>query len=86
MPFLNSSQKSKVLAKLQSRPFKCPNQCSVLGTQGEVGELIGLQLVEHGVPSGLALGNQFMPVIPVTCKTCGGIAWYSAASLVDLSA
>lgn len=86
MPFLNSSQKRSALAKLQSRPFKCPNQCSVFGSQAEMGEVIGLPLVEHGVPSGLALGNQFMPVIPVVCKNCGGIAWYAAATLTDLNA
>lgn len=86
MPFLSSSQKSKILSKLQSRPYRCPNQCSALGSQGEVGELIGLQLVEHGVPSGHVLGNQFMPVIPVVCKSCGGIALHAAAALIDMNA
>ena len=85
MPVLSPAQKERLLTKMRARQFNCPNKCSPLGTSGEIGDVVGIPVVEHGVPSGLILGNQFLPVIPIVCKGCGAVAWFSTAGLVDLN-
>ncbi len=84
MPFMTSDQKDEAISQVRQRFKKCPNDCTVTGGSVEVGDLVGLPLVERGVPSGVVLGGQFMPVIPVVCKNCGCVTWFSAAGLVDL--
>ena len=86
MPFLTSDQKNEAISEIRQRFKKCPNDCTVIGGSVEIGELIGLPLAERGVPSGVVLGGQFMPVVPVVCKNCGCVTWFTAAGLVDLDA
>lgn len=63
-----------------------PNDCPILGGSVQVGDLVGLPMVERAVPSGVTLStNQFLPAVPVVCGNCGCITWFSAAGLVDFN-
>jgi len=83
MPYLDPDQKEKLLERLRPKLRGCP--CSPYGARLEVGDLAAAPVLERGVPSGVATGNQFVPMIPVICKNCGQIQWYSAIGLVDLN-
>ena len=83
MPFLDPDQKEKLLERNRPRLRGCP--CSPSGANREVGDVASAPILERGVPSGIATGNQLIPMIPVLCKNCGLIQWYSANGLVDLS-
>lgn len=85
MPYLSSSQKDELLRKMRNRTFNCPNRCSAVGASAQIGDIVGLPVVEKGVPSGVVLGNQFVPAIPIICGNCGAIAFFSIAGLVDLN-
>lgn len=83
MPYLDPDQKEKLLERLRPKLRGCP--CTPYGARLEVGDIAAAPILERGVPSGVATGNQFVPMIPVVCKNCGQIQWYSAIGLVDLN-
>ncbi|MFC1968275.1 hypothetical protein ACFLVX_02645 [Chloroflexota bacterium] len=59
--------------------------CSNCGTQGgNLGDVVGLQIMEKGIPSGIAPGNQILPVIPLTCAQCGSIIFFQAKEFISV--
>lgn len=82
MPYLSESDKTKVLGKLQRDYKGCP-QCGSLGSGSSLGELVGFPMLEKGVPSGVVPGPQVMPMLPVTCNSCGYTSFFPAMKYVD---
>jgi len=59
--------------------------CSNCGTQGgSLGDVVGLQIMEKGIPSGIAPGNQILPVIPLTCSNCGSVILFQAKEFISV--
>ena len=84
MGVLSEVKKSNALAAIQQKYRGCP-LCAPFGTRSSLGDVVALPLVEKGIPSGLTLGNQFMPVIPVVCENCGHTTFFSATKYAALN-
>jgi hypothetical protein len=82
MGIMNSSEKSKFADHLR----KYPKPCAIChGTDFDIADVAGMPILERGIPSGVAPGNQTAGVIPVVCKTCSHITFFSAMKFTDLS-
>ncbi len=82
MPYLSESEKRRVLGRIQSDYKGCP-QCGPMGTGSALGEMVGLPILEKGIPSGVVPGPQIMPLLPVTCNSCGYTVLFPAMKYVD---
>src|ERR1041384_2090633 len=61
MGLMNQTEKQKFLDHLQSRYQGCPH-CHVKG--GGLGDVVGLPVMERGLPDGIAPGQQVQLAIP----------------------
>jgi len=83
MGALSESEKEGVLAKIRQQYKGCPD-CSPIGGGSSMGDIVALSVVEKGIPSGLTLGSQFIPAIPITCNSCGRITFFAAGKYTEL--
>jgi hypothetical protein len=82
----SEGEETLLVGRLRARisGLRCPSGCSQFGGSFGVGDLVAAPIIERGVPAGVALGNQFQVMVPVTCNTCGFVAHYSINGLVTL--
>ncbi|MFC2059698.1 hypothetical protein ACFLTZ_01220 [Chloroflexota bacterium] len=81
MGLMDYDEKQTALQAIQGRYRGCSN----CGTQGgTLGGIVGLQIMEKAIPSGIAAGNQILPVIPLTCSQCGSVIFFQAKQFISV--
>ena len=81
MGLMNYSEQQKAIETLKAKHRGCPN-CHSQGA--EISDIVGLPVLERGIPSGIAPGNQIMSLLPVTCRVCGCVLLFGAKEFVNL--
>jgi len=77
---MNYEEQQKALQAVQRKYSRCPN-CGI-AAGAEIGDVVGLPVMERTIPSGVGLGGQVIPALPVTCKNCGHISLFSAKEFI----
>ena len=81
MGLMSQSEKEQVVDWLRSRYHGCPH-CN--SKAAEVGDVLGLPVMERTIPSGIGPGQQVALVLPVTCRDCRYTVLFAAKEFLDL--
>ncbi len=81
MGLMSYSEQQKAISTLKTKYRGCPN-CGSSG--GGIGDIVGVPILERGIPSGVAAGNQLLAMLPLTCPDCGYVTFFAAKEFVEL--
>lgn len=81
MGLLQYSDQKKVIEWVKSKYQGCPN-CRAQGAN--IGDILGLPVMERKIPKGIGPGQQMMLVLSINCPSCGHMTLFSAGDLKDL--
>ncbi len=81
MGLMSHSEQQKAIETLKGKYPRCSN-CGMTG--GNIGDILGLPVIERAIPSGVAPGTQVVAVLPVTCRSCGHMTLFGAKDFVEL--
>ncbi len=81
MGLMSYGEQQKAIESVKGKYQACTN-CGAQG--GTIGDIVGLSVLERGIPSGVVPGTQVVAVLPVTCRSCGHVTLFGAKEFVEL--
>jgi len=76
---MSHEEQQQALEAVKRKYGRCPNCGS---PDAELTDIIGLPIMERAIPSGIGLGDQVFPVLPVTCVGCKHITLFQGKEFV----
>ena len=79
MTIMSESEQQEAREAIGRKYRGCPN-CGT--SSATVGDVVALGFLDRAVPSGVALSDRFLAVLPLTCNSCGYTSSYEAREFV----